>query len=72
MDIRVERGVTLGSGLPQSVQVILVDSKGEIKGTVEVYPVMELPPFSDTFKVEVRKLGKGGYVSPEIDVRLAI
>jgi len=67
--IEVERIPAFQMGRPDSIIVKLIDSQGEIKATVCIYPRFEKPPFTDMFKVEILK---GNHISPEVDISLIL
>ena len=69
MNLIVERTPILQKDKPAGVLVKLLDDKGEIQGSVWVYPKWADPKAPPIFQVEVNK---GGGISPSIDIRVQI
>lgn len=71
MDLQVTRTPTAEKGKPDPVHIVMLDSKGKVKGTISVWPV----PFAvisgeDEFRVEI-EAGPSALRS-KVDIRLVI
>jgi len=54
-EVKVEQREPTQIGRPGPVYISLIDSDGNIKARVDIFPKFEKPPFSDDFVLVVNK-----------------